>query len=159
VKHHFENNWLCTAQQKVNEVIAKAEEAESSLNGPGWSFWLATASFPNGSPNDFTTKVPVASIPSAYFGEYLADLSKTLTEGRKEVESNRNFFAALDERTKTDGFGLLCHVEKDDSVDSLRVWPKNASLYLSGMAMSSDSWDELKYSSNIDKRNRDDVID
>ncbi len=70
--------------------------------------------------NEFTTKAPVASIPSAYFGEYLADLSKTLTEGTK-IDLNRNIFAVLNERNKTGSFVLLCHIEKDDSVDSLRV--------------------------------------
>ncbi len=69
------------------------------------------------------------------------------------------FFAVLDDRTRADGSVVLCHVEVDGSVDWLRAWSKNASLYLSGMSVSSGSWDELNDSCNRHRERGEDVIE
>lgn len=50
----------------------------------------------------------------------------------------------MDERTTQDGSLLLCHAKDDGSIDSLRAWAKNSSLYFRGMEAGTGTWDELK---------------
>lgn len=55
----------------------------------------------------------------------------------------------MGERTKEDKSLMLCHVEDDGTVDSLRAWPKYCTLYFSGMVRmeaDSETWEELKES-------------
>lgn len=41
---------------------------------------------------------------------------------------------------------VLCHVEDDETVNAVRVWPKNLCLYLKGLNMMTSMWDGLKES-------------
>lgn len=70
------------------------------------------------------------------------------------------YFAVIDERTAEDGSLMLCHVEDDGTVDSLRAWPKHSSLYFRGMEAGSGTWGELKHSWEFHKeQDGKDVID
>lgn len=90
----------------------------------------------------------------------LGTLARELWDASDNAWVNRVYFAVMDERTKEDGSLLLCHVEDDGTVDSLRAWPKHSSLYFTGMKVGCGTWDELKHSWEFQQeQGGEDIID
>lgn len=104
------------------------------------------------------TEAPVEKYTSPYLGKDVKALAKELRDASDKAWLNRIFFAVLDERTVEDGSLMLCRIEDDETVDSLRAWPKHSSLYL--RAMDNFKWGELKDSMEFHrKKDGQDVID
>lgn len=133
-----------------------------------WYFWLATENFeelqkPTKRPDvsdRLATEAPIKEYNSPYLGKDLETLAKKLWDASDSAWLNRVYFAVMDERTKKDASLMLCHVEDDGTVDSLRAWPKHSSLYFRGMEAGSGTWDELKHSGEFHKEQHgEDIID
>lgn len=155
--------------QKINNILIQACDgaADAAMKKP-WYYWLATENYeevqkptkrPDGSDR-LATEAPIKEYTSLYLGKDLKTLAKELWDASDDAWLNRVYFAVMDERTKEDGSLLLCHVEDDGTVDSLRAWPKHSSLYLRGMEAGSGTWDELKHSWEFHKeQDHEDIID
>ena len=151
----------------INDILIKAcDGAAYEFCQKPWYFWLATGNFeeihtPTGRSDErdtFATEAPVKEFSSPYLGQDLKTLAKKLWDAPDDVWLNRVWFAVMDERTGRDGSLLLCHVEEDGSIDTLRAWPKHSSLYFRGMK--SGQWEELKHALEMQKkRTGDDVLD
>ncbi|KAL8735472.1 MAG: hypothetical protein Q9181_002815 [Wetmoreana brouardii] len=163
---------FCTAEvplDKINDILIQACDgaADAAMKKP-WYFWLATGDFeevqkptkkPDGSDR-LATEAPVKEHASPYLGKDLKTLAKELWDASDKAWLNRVYFAVMDNRTEEDGSLMLCHVEDDGTVDSLRAWPKHSSLYFRGMEAGSSTWDELKHSWEFHKeQDGKDVID
>ncbi len=104
------------------------------------------------------TEAPVKEYTSPYLGKDLNTLAKVLRNASDKAWINRVYFAVVDERTVKDGSLMLCRIEDDGSIDTLRAWPKHASLYL--RAMDGFRWGELKDSWKYHKKqDANDVLD
>ncbi|KAI4123303.1 MAG: hypothetical protein LQ338_005328 [Usnochroma carphineum] len=163
---------FCVAQiplKKINDVLIQASDgaAISFLPKPWW-FWLATENFeeaqrptklPDGSDRH-ATEAPVEEYRSPYLGLDPGTLAKKLGDASDDAWLDRIYFAVMDDRTGDDGSLLLCHVEDDGSVDSVRARPKHSSTYFRGFQVGNGSWGELKHSWESRKeQNGTDVIE
>lgn len=93
------------------------------------------------------TEAPVREYTSPYLGKDINNVAEALQSASDKAWINRVYFAVMDERTAKDGSLMLCRIENNGNIDTLRAWPKHSSLYL--RAMDGFRWGELKDSSEF----------
>ncbi|KAA6407371.1 MAG: hypothetical protein FRX48_08919 [Lasallia pustulata] len=155
--------------QKINDILIQAcDGAADTAIKKLWYYWLVTESYEEvqkltKNPDRFdclATEAPVKENTLLHLGKDLKTLAKDLWDASDDAWLNRVYFPVMDKQTKEDGSLLLCHVEDDGTVDSLRAWTRHSLLYLRGMEAGSGTWDELKHSWEFHKEQDDeDVID
>ena len=147
-------------------MSSKLQEAYDGSGLERRYFWLASKNYDNAPQKNPRhgnqgTKPPVDdSFVSPFVGKSVNDAAEFLKRAPDGVDTERRFFAVIDDRTEKDGSVVMCRVGdmegEGDEVGCIRVVVKNSALYLAGMEYG--TWEEYLDALDKVKRKGKDII-